>query len=862
MSKLAKQIEDRLGDQLRSFLQRLQPVRDTETDPFNVVLLAGNGLTRLAGYAYGKSDQSWRNSVRDAWGLTKSDVSFEALERHGKSLPAIFDLAIFRCGGKKREIKKAHEFFWNAVQEVELAQLAAREDTLHYELVRGCKRILTTNYDRMFESAWVGRGNKDIAYWTHSKLESRFNAPQSSLRMVHASQKDKLRIVYKIHGSFLLPDSFEEIRDFESAIKDFDKWCERDYGHQRTIATNRMYEQFGFQMSSADFKRDFDDVISILDNPDNLVVCIGLGLGGEEHIISRLLLSRAAGCAPIIKFDVTSSLYPDPGESKGIFPINIDPGLANSSERRFLATTIFLQVLFRDLANDINTSNRFKDLARRNRFESESIWPVSTPIFDIQPLALALGQTSINRVLGIMEPPTQEQAFGAYARATLWPDNALQKKDDKRIGELYVEQELGGQSVVPCLLWDAFGMPSMIVSGIGDDTKGDFALSEFKRTKHVDFDQVLIPEPPQSRRTDHLTVVTWAGLRSIFENNRRIRDVSYESHPFDKDRINEAKQTAKLLYLTKVASNEWMKWAPVELVDKIIVFDTGGGPCPEETQRIAELGGVIVASALAGAAEWLHQDFVDWTPQKFAFWTSSIDDRIVYNPTPEIVNKLDPPRDYSAFGNWMRKWKVAMLPADETGRAHQNLWFLKTVRRSLVPGFLSGRLQNCSAFVVTLGEYGLVYWLKKKDGWSSPYRVWYEINDLDEVRSGLSCGDCTRGGISAALIARRQRGPLSEEDYKAAFAFGAWCGSTKLRFFSIWDYHNALASQSRKLLQQLLSSSPHYGEGSLEMSLHAEEINESKIDLLINSIVDELKDPDRHIKWAQARENSGKNNIT
>src|SRR5262249_11886351 len=154
-----------------------------------------------------------------------------------------------------------------------------------------------------------------------------------------------------------------------------------------------------------------------------------------------------------------------------------------------------------------------------------------------------------------------------------------------------------------------------------------------------------------------------------------------------------------------------------------------------------------------------------------------------------------------------------------------NMWFLNAISREPIPKFLSARLRNAQAYAVTLGELGIVYWMNIDARWDGPYRVWCEVGD-EEIRSGLECGDCTRGGISAALIARqRKNAEFTREDYQEAFAFGAWCGTTKVRFFSLWDFHDALARQSEKLLEQVKTSQLEFGEESLKLRVQVENLS-------------------------------------
>lgn len=845
-------IEAQLRDEINSFVKGRKPSRDIRSDPFqNVIVLSGNGLTRLSGYALkAGDDQSWRNSVRTAWRTVEAKGSFEALCRQGKSLPEIFNVALRQCSDTKLE-KKAYGSLWEAVKKTEIKQLKSSPSTpcLQYKILQHSGAVLTTNYDRMFEAACVCRGDSSARYWVPKELEyDDSSRPRSFWQETSPSNS---KVIYKIHGTFLEPATLDNPADLERAIDGFETWWGLK-GYECTVACSDKYDTLAYKLSSTKFEDQFRPVLDLLNNPDILIACIGLGLGGEEHVITRLLSSRKSAPAPILKFDVASRLDLDPGESRGIYPINVDRGLASSQERRYIATAAFLSVLFEFVKGKDEAVKEFRSIGcDGTRPHGKTIWPRATAISSSHPSAFAIGQASVNRVIGIKEPPTQEQAFGAYPRATLTPGD--RKKNE---GELHTPLEVGGQSVVPCIVWDALGMPCLIVAGVGDDALGDFALAELSsRTEFLDFDQLhqlVSDNPKRPTRTDHLTAVTWAGLRSIFENHRKILDVSYrgKKQPFDVSRILAARSHAQLVYLTKVGWVDWKRWTQAQLKDKFIVFDTGGGACPEQTARIATLGGIVVASALSAVGEILCDDFRRWTSETETFWTTKIA-RIKYQAKRPI---LKPTREAGRVGAQVKVWREGMLPADETGRAHQNLWFLQALKRELVPRFLSERLNDSPAYAVTLGEHGIVYWLRGSRGWSSPTRVWFKI-DLGEMRSGLECGDCTRAGVAAALVARQRGSDLKDEDYRAAFSFGAWCGTTKVRFFSLWDYHDALREQAVPTLLDQVNSDvqKEFGKDNLKLHVRSEVLTKNGAQKLIRDLVRETKDPNRSTNWAKAR---------
>jgi|SRR5580698_5024589 hypothetical protein len=108
----------------------------------NVIMLAGNGLTRLAGYSFGIKGSSWRDCVKQAWEQARPERgTFGALERQGKSLPSIFDLAVHQSESKRGvDMQEIWEPFWKAVEEVESKQLHSEGSTLHRAILDACRR--------------------------------------------------------------------------------------------------------------------------------------------------------------------------------------------------------------------------------------------------------------------------------------------------------------------------------------------------------------------------------------------------------------------------------------------------------------------------------------------------------------------------------------------------------------------------------------------------------------------------------------------------------------------------------------------------------------------------------------------------
>jgi len=221
--------------------------------------------------------------------------------------------------------------------------------------------VITTNYDRMFEAAFVGAGQTGIRYWVPPMLGPSHG--DATLWQWNADADSNLRTVYKIHGTFGEPSDWSKTK-LEDAIKDFHGWMQKQLanGTSNTVATGRVYEQIAFKIPNDRFEREYEPVLKILRNQENIVVCVGIGLGAEEHVISRLLSSRGDSFGPVLKLNTATPLELDPSELKGITSINLDLGLAAGSERRFIATACFLECIFRILGKSPSKADTFQQL--------------------------------------------------------------------------------------------------------------------------------------------------------------------------------------------------------------------------------------------------------------------------------------------------------------------------------------------------------------------------------------------------------------------------------------------------------------------------------------------------------------------
>lgn len=773
----------------RNIRQQIRKKFGLAVRKYQLVVLGGNGLTRLVAYETGQYPLTWDMWVRESLKVAGSPLGLDYLLRQGWDYPAIFDYAVRLCEKDRNKIADVFRPLWNAATQFELAELKrTKERSLHRELVKLSKAIITTNYDRLFEVALfreAGDFSSDNVFVPkYLRGSCGYNGGPTQKPRIH-----------KIHGTLLLPKNGQEIEDVLTS-EAYKKWIE-DSCHLFTIAEAEKYKQAAYEMDSVDFRKQHSDVYDLLEGPhDYLVAVLGLGFGSEELVLSRLFQTLTKQPKVLMLWFGTKLQEEAKLVRPGFTDIFINLGLAASSARRFIATIAFLQEIL-EFINAEQEQDTLEDILHDAVEGSPALWPEMKRATDLQPLILAMGQVSMNRVIGVEHSPSQERAYSpAFASRFPKEEQELQAHPQLKPPALVVQREIGGQATVPCVLWDKLGLPSGLIGVIRDDDTADEIIRCLARSEFLEFDTLVqIPisrEREQEAATESATVLTWFGLRSIFEGPRSIKE-AYKLIAADSDLmadITERMKNAKLLYLTKVGWTEWRTWLEQNRVP-LIIYDSGLIPEFGAEEEVAKHGGVIVASALAAVGQQHRADSiaVAWNKD---FWKDRLG---------KVSDK---------YRTDFRTWWDAYQPTDDRGRLFQIKKLLECIRersRNLIPSFLEGSLAKARAYAISLGDFGLLYWLKTQGGWSGPSRLFATL-DHGEWRSAFGAGDTLRAGIAAAVVALAKASgtepkDLTVEEFPKAFAAGVWFGTTKVRFLSIDDYIAAIGSCRNDLFQQI-----------------------------------------------------------
>jgi hypothetical protein len=151
---------------------------------------------------------------------------------------------------------------------------------------------------------------------------------------------------------------------------------------------------------------------------------------------------------------------------------------------------------------------------------------------------------------------------------------------------------------------------------------------------------------------------------------------------------------------------------------------------------------------------------------------------------------------------WHGYWRQFCEPRDDRGRLRQVKAVLDLILhlKERTPPFLEHALCGLKLYAVTLGELGIVYWVKDGSRWDGPR--WSRCRDAkaqtsgenyDELRNGAECGDVARAGFVASLLigadfSEQINKRVSADDFKRALGWANWFGAQKIRFFSLDDY--------------------------------------------------------------------------
>jgi hypothetical protein len=696
----------------------------------------------------------------------------------GYSLDQAFSYALHLAATK--ELPLNHVALWRHLWKT---TLNLKPSPLHEALVKTANVIMTTNYDGLFELTARENGREFDSF-------DKFKEESASGR------SDKKLAIYKLHGSFPLTTG-DGARD----EGEFVDWCEDG---PPAAASTKNYEKLAIQTPADKFEKSFADVISELAGPaqtdtskGSLVLFLGTGLGAEELIITRLLLAARAKMptrkSSAIWLALETSEPLDPlykFARRKIDSIKLPLGLVASSETRALAALALLKIAL--VQPGYTGDDRERQIKLINDCKGrlpESASPAGVRLADSSPRIVSIGQSAVNRVVGFEQSISEEKAYGA--KQASWSPTAPTEK------RLLTTTEVGGQALVPCLVWDALGIPCAFMSHVWDDDLGRNVLRALQGTKWVDFSGVTqVANNPGKKEsevmsTENATAATWFGIRTILDLFPQS-----EFHCSDKPLSYDA----PLLYVTK---RGWEKVRDALLVspdgyDPLIIFETGGrGGAILAESWVAQQKGIILASA-ESALGWFGA---------------------AGHGAPVAA---DGPRE-KRVGATREKWKewsdsFGANVKDDRGRVFQNAEVLKTLRDTPRPDFLCGKnglLNDLIFYGITLGDLGIIFWRKSETGrWFGPR--WCFSADLSkrrdggpralddaEMRNGLGCGDVSRAGFCAALLLGNLKygpsRPLNMALTDAAVAWAHWFGTSKIRFFSLTDYVAWLKDRERPI---------------------------------------------------------------
>lgn len=532
-----------------------------------LVVFAGNGMTRIAAaMTKDAADPSWHKWIANCLEDVDAKQDLEYLISLNYSFDQIFSFLIWSAGDKHRQMWKR---LWDVTWSVD-------PSPLHHLVVQLAHSIITTNYDTLFEIA----SEREGLAW------NRFNLLAENPKMPDKGAS----VIWKLHGTF--PDRSEA--NTTRNEDNFNTWYHNG-GADETVASSTKYQKWALDENHDSFVSRFGSLIEVLRDKGNLVVFFGLGLGAEELIITRLL-SVAAGDRAIenwVALEVPEDLDPLYRlKRRKIVPISVPLGLGGGSMKRALAMVALLEWY----ASKYGPSNKRDELLKKvGACLADKKFPPSAREISLgtsSPLVISIGQSSINKMIGIERGVSQEAAYAA--KKSSWvPGN-----EDKR--RVLVSYEVGGQALIPTLIWDALRIPCGLISEVYSDDFGRRILHRLQDAEWVDFTGVKQNQLPkgvnfgwQTPATENATVATWFGVRTLLDAADSGRPgLKIDSALFD--------LTPGVIYVTKRG------WEGVRDAlnakpgyNPLIVFETGGIGNLEAEVWAASRRGIVIASAVA-----------------------------------------------------------------------------------------------------------------------------------------------------------------------------------------------------------------------------------------------------------------------
>lgn len=761
-----------------------------DVDVNEPIFVIGNGLTRMASdltpNASGLSYSEWVNGfLINIQPILKHDVSY--LQKRGYAHAEILSYAIAEAYKQGDEaIKKAWKTLYDRIQ-------ATEPTAIHTLLAEKCNSLLTTNYDDLLEVAALktARGYKAYAYDCE---ENKFNTHTITSNDSNTRKNSNLTI-YKLHGGFGLTDgrlsrryngtTFENWYQYNKPWRKSTPRSSPARGPKAVIASQDQYQQASQHYYQTEVYRALRNLLK-----NKTVILLGLGFGAGETLLQALLLQ--AQPASVLSLAVEPSL--DPLWKYEVYSnwkaIRVPLGLVASPQSRLLTVLLFLQKL------QILKSDEVDEIV-----ECPSQW-IKTANNEylprIVPLIIAPGQASVNRVLGLENGISQERAYSP-AHASSGQEYPSWIHGGETHTKPLSNVEVGGQSLVPCLVWDALSIPCSIAGKIGADDYAEQIINRLSKTTWIDFEW-LMKNQSASSVTDNATVVAWFGLRTILDQGMKSNlEISL---PTDKQTsAGGAEQEcgwpkSPIVYLTKTSYKKILEsvW-PQGREAGLMVYDTGGRGNADAERQVAERGGIIIAS-IGSYLEWLSAK--EYEPKQYKLLNGKEKEDAIANMSKRAIE-------------WRRQCQE---PRDARGRVWQQYKLLQSfeelssdVHGCRIPWFLNDNepLSGLRAYVLTAGELGAFFWMRKDgDGWHDPF--WCGVQEssvngvgLDEQSatkkyeryvSGLSCGDVARAGFVASVLSSMgwRYGRLSCDAIQYAVGWLNWFGYHKVRFFALDDF--------------------------------------------------------------------------
>lgn len=715
------------------------------------------------------ADTSWHKWISQCLEHVGTEQDLDYLTSLNYSLDQIFSFLIERAGEK-------HFHLWKALWR---ATLSVQPSPLHSAVIQMASAIITTNYDTLFEIA----ANREGLQWNRFILLAENPNPPA----------EGTRTIWKLHGSF--PDRSETNPRRNKDI--FNSWYQ-DGGADETVASAAKYHKWALGSSYDAFVLRFGPLIDLLHDERTLVVFVGLGLGAEELIITRLL-SIAAGDRTVdnwIALEVPEELDPLYRLTRRkILPLRVPLGLCGGSFSRALAMFALLERYVQRYAEGLTDDerNRLVTVVRDRRKEGLPVSAHGVELSQTTPLVVSIGQSSINKMIGLKRGVAQEGAYGAME--SMWTPS---QKDKKRI---LVSYEVGGQALIPALIWDALGIPCGLVSQVYSDEFGRAILHQLQRADWIDFSGVKqLPKGEafgwQTPATENATVATWFGVRTILDavDSRKTENFAVDRALLDLD--------PSVLYVTKRGWEKVKQFLESKSsYQPLIVFETGGIGKIQAEAWVASREGIVIASAVA-ALGWMNDEV------NLAARSDAGEGKVIQE----------------AWERWFENRRKTEVK-DDRGRLFQAKEVLEKLQPGQTPGFLDGILRGLRLYGITLGDLGVIYWVKSNDNiwigpkWCTSTKVLAgedPIPDRD-VRNGIACGDASRAGFVAALLLQSPNSPRatvrSAAHLEFALAWANWFGACKLQFFSLNDYIAFLRRKATSICDAVRKSEyPPLGE--------------------------------------------------